>query len=1599
VGHAGGLARRLAVGLVMALALGQAAGHANPARAGTPPAGTAVDNRAQAAATDSASAAPLAIASNLVRAVVQAQEAWLLTGTANDTLAAGATVTLSHRLTNAGNGTAGARLDLTNLAGDDFDLTALTLVHDVNANGIVDAGDVTIAPGGTITLAAGAAAELLAQGTVPAGTWASAHAWLLLTATGSGPGSVASADTLVVQPATGTPAVLFVDKSATRTSVEIGDDVDYTVRVANRSDTSFAAVTVTDALPLGFAYLSATARRDGVAITDPAGGSGPMLTFPLGPLGPNRVATLRYRVRVSPTGRDGDGVNRAWATAGPVVSNVATAGMLVTAGPFADEGTIVGTVFVDRDGDRRQGTGEPGLAGVRLYLDDGTFAVTDADGAYSLYGLTPHTHALKTDETTLPLHGRLVATDHRQGEGSSVRFVDLQLGDIQRADFAFAATPESPSPTPRDSAVADSAMIAEARWRAERMRAGTNELARGLRRELSSTAGAGPEGDPRGRPTSGLIDGPPQGTGPDMRPGMGPREGVPAGPLLADALPTSGMPADSSAETRGAHGEPQAAGHELPVPLEDLLPALDVTLGFVGLADGDTARARQIAIVVKGPRGYVFELVVNGKPLGVDRVGRKVTVASRALEVWEYVGVPLVPGVNRLDLVQRDAAWREIARATVRLMAPDRLSRIAVLAPAHVPADGQSRVPVRVMALDQRGVPVPERTFVTLETTLGRWETPDLDPVRPGLQTAVDGGEATVELVASDAPGQARVSAVAVDAPASAGLAGALSAERVITFDPELRPLLVVGAAEGTVALRDLFGGARAASRPATGFEQSIDAFTTRFGDRTAAGVRSALFMKGRLRESIQLMVGWDSDRPPGTRRFRDIQPDAFYPIYGDAAVRGYEAQSAGRLYARLDRRGTSLLYGDFLTQGGSGVRTLSAYSRSLTGIQERIETPRFSVTSFGSRGHSVRQIDELRGRGISGPYDLTRLPMVENSEQVEIVVRDRNQPSVVLSAEPRTRFVDYTLDALTGRLLFAAPVPSLDPALNPVSIRVTYEVQGGGDGFWVAGGEARVKVAPRIELGGSYVDDHDPTSPYGLRSAFAAARLGPVTTLEGEFALSDRQAEGSGQGGRLELRHDGTRAAGRLFGAVTDRDFVNPGGGYGPGRSEAGGRYSVRIAERSRLLAEGLYSADVSERDRHGGMLLALDQGITRSTRGEFGVRVASGRRVSALEDPTSVALRGKLQAQLPSRPELSGYAEMEQDLRETSRRMAAVGGEYRFSARGRFYARHELISSLSSVYALQTGERRLATVLGIDTDLRPETHVFSEYRLADVLAGREAEAALGLRNTWRVDGWQVSSSFERVSPLLGSSVGPSTAVTGGLESVSDENTRASARMEFRTGRESGSLLSTIGLASRLSPAWTLLGRTITNFTDLRARGTQVLMRLQVGMAYRRPDAEHWDVLSRYELHVDRQSDLPLTRRARVANVVSLHGTGRSLDLCTASLSWAGKLVREESDGILTFSGAHRLGTRLARDFGRAWDIGVNGSGLWGNGSRSRRYGLGLEMGRKLQRDVWLSAGWNYFGYHDPDLPQEEWTEAGLYLRMRAKFDEGLFQSLGVTR
>ena len=238
---------------------------------------------------------------------------------------------------------------------------------------------------------------------------------------------------------------LRISKAASRTEAEIGESLVYVVRVENSSATVTADnVVITDVLPFGFRYVKGSSVLDNASIPDPAGGARP--TWPIGTMAPGEARTLRYRAVVSVDAPRGDGVNRAYASGRTPGGNSLAAGpaqfqVKVQEGVLGSRGIVLGRVFLDRNGDRMPGDDEPGFGGVRIYLEDGTFAETDAEGKYSIFGIRPGEHVLKLDRNSLPPGLIPVPLDSTfAGDGGS-RFVSLPFGGNARGDFALLPSP------------------------------------------------------------------------------------------------------------------------------------------------------------------------------------------------------------------------------------------------------------------------------------------------------------------------------------------------------------------------------------------------------------------------------------------------------------------------------------------------------------------------------------------------------------------------------------------------------------------------------------------------------------------------------------------------------------------------------------------------------------------------------------------------------------------------------------------------------------------------------------------------------------------------------------------------------------------------------------------------------------------------------------------------------------------------------------------------------------------------------------------------------------------------------------------------------
>jgi uncharacterized repeat protein (TIGR01451 family) len=240
--------------------------------------------------------------------------------------------------------------------------------------------------------------------------------------------------------------LLRLTKTASKTIVAIGDFLQYRIVVENTGSTAINGIIVSDRLPLGLRYRQGSTKLDGVNTANPTTlADGRTILYSVGNLAPGQSVAFTYVVEVAVATPLGPAVNIATATGnGGITSNTAKAEILVKEDLFSSRTTVVGRVFPNGC---PNGTAESeGLAGVRLYLEDGTYVVTDQQGMYHFEGLRAETHVVQLDLETIPKEYELVSCEENNRFAGTPfsQFVDLQGGTMWRADFYTRKKPEDP---------------------------------------------------------------------------------------------------------------------------------------------------------------------------------------------------------------------------------------------------------------------------------------------------------------------------------------------------------------------------------------------------------------------------------------------------------------------------------------------------------------------------------------------------------------------------------------------------------------------------------------------------------------------------------------------------------------------------------------------------------------------------------------------------------------------------------------------------------------------------------------------------------------------------------------------------------------------------------------------------------------------------------------------------------------------------------------------------------------------------------------------------------------------------------------------------
>jgi len=1470
-------------------------------------------------------------------------------------------------------------------------------------------------------------------------------------------------------------AGIFVDKAASRMTVELGESLDYVVRVKNVSGHDLRDVVVSDRLPFGFRYRKGSARLEGKKIAEPKVRDAD-LEFSIGALEKDATLTLTYRVQVTVGATDGDGINRAEAWDNrerDIRSNRAEVRVEVIPGVFTDRGVIFGKIYVDANRNKMQDAGEHGVPGIRLYMEDGSYAITDSEGKYSFYGIQPKLHVVKVDNTTLPPGAELLILSNRHAGDPGSRFVDLTKGEMHKADFAIAGDDPAvlENVAARRRASENALQEIESNLSVTLQRETGSALNRDYAGNLGATTGntlSSPisggatsrlNQDVRSLPASGVI-----GVGAVPYLGNSGATGAAGGLGLTNAPADAAVPRHETAYQTpwsgsivrpgtGADftGVPRPNGFQrndtLPltqpfeqlkrqtatrdtkmesavpaVPLEEVIRPADASLAFLDLKDGDTLPMAQTTVRVQGPAAGVLALSVNGKEVGKSRIGKQITHDAGGAQALEYIAVPLNAGSNQLALTLRDPFGNVRGETSIHVIAPGNLGRVILDLPQpEARADGKTLVPVKVRLVDPDGIPVTARTPITLETSIGEWAAKDLNPKEPATQVFLEGGEGEFFLKPPLEPSDAiiRVSS------------GVLKAESQVSFLPELRPMIAVGLLEGRVdfsRLNTSFG--RRDSRDS--FQDSLKelSLSTGANDPEVAG-RTAFFMKGQLWGEYVLTAAYDSEKDRKERLFRDIQPDEFYPIYGDSSLKGFDAQSTSSLYVKVENKKSFLLYGDYTTGSNSELRQLGNYNRSLTGGQLHFEKSWINANLWASYDSTRQVIQEIPANGTSGPFAFKTSNALINSEKVEILTRSRDQPSLIIKTVAMSRFTDYQYEPFSGRILFKAPIPSVDENLNPISIRITFEDDQGGDKFWVYGGDAQVRVTDWLEVGGSVVDERNPFAPYRLYSGNAALKLTKSTFLLGEVAFSDAPfEEGVGRAERLELRHQADRLTARLYWSRADEAFRNAGSTVTAGRMEAGAQIGYQFNQKTSAQLEAISTESTAGGYRRG-VLVQVGYALSERVRIEVGGRYSTeqgdayatstslrqeqkGIVAQELNQQDIASIRAKLSVPLPMLPTGSLYGEYENDLVDIERRVAAVGLEYQANAETKLYLKHEFISSLDGAFDLNASSQKNTTVVGVQSTYMKDGQLFNEYRMRDAIDGRQAEGAIGLRNSFEVAaGLRVQTTFERISPLvIGRKIknerepdgrttttreirsSESTAVTAAFDYVENEDWKLTGRGEFRTSDTEDAWLFTLGYAHKINEDLSGLARAI--YDEIMGKGPDSgqrrQIRLQMGVAYRPVRMNFWNMLAKYELKLESDTTIIDYGSDRVVHILATDVNWQPRSNLTFSLHYAGKLAFEEGNGLDETVFTSLISARALVDITDKWDAGLTARVMFDNAGRIQ-FGVGPELGYNLRKNMRVAAGYNVFGFHDRDLSVDNYTQQGAYFAFNMKFDEDLFK------
>lgn len=294
------------------------------------------------------------------------------------------------------------------------------------------------------------------------------------------------------------------------------------------------------------------------------------------------------------------------------------------------------------------------------------------------------------------------------------------------------------------------------------------------------------------------------------------------------------------------------------------------------------------------------------------------------------------------------------------------------------------------------------------------------------------------------------------------------------------------------------------------------------FGDDAYTRGRLAFYLKGKIKGRWILTAAADTseqklknifkglDEKDPREFLKRIDPDDYYPVYGDDSTFTEDAPTQGKFYVKLQRGPSHVMWGNFKSRitGSKFLRS----ERALYGAQGVYRGG--SATPDGGHATALDAHAALPGtlpnrqsfRGTGGSaYFLRHQDVTQGSDTVAIEVRNATT-GWVLERRTLAYGTDYDFDYVQGVIILRMPLPSSSSAGTENYLVVSYEYTPAGedvDGYVVAG-RAQQWLGSHVRVGVTAMKENTETADQKMYGADIHVRHSEGTYIESEVARSE---------------------------------------------------------------------------------------------------------------------------------------------------------------------------------------------------------------------------------------------------------------------------------------------------------------------------------------------------------------------------------------------------------------------------------------------------------------------------------------------------------------